>query len=169
MCLFVDYRGKTNQLHLCRQQGLMFASEYLCFFVFFLRHLYTYKKNSLNGDGLCVKIYIGKKISFIILVSLIFCFVLMVTVSSFFVVLKYNKIKICDEYNFTLLFWLLSAVIRGNNGTYPDSTLLHVDEPDSGIVAGIAIAIASSIVLVVGVVRLLFYETYMRIVTKTCF
>lgn len=54
-----------------------------------------------------------------------------------------------------LYFWS-SAVIRGNNGTYPDSTLLHVDEPDSGIVAGIAIAIASSIVLVLGVVRYLF-------------
>lgn len=50
-------------------------------------------------------------------------------------------------------FWL-SAVIRGNNGTYPDSTLLHVDEPDSSIVAGIAIAIATSLVLVVGVVSL---------------
>lgn len=32
--------------------------------------------------------------------------------------------------------------------------MLHVDEPDSGIVAGIAIAIASSIVLVLGVVSL---------------
>uniref|UniRef100_A0A336MHQ5 CSON000109 protein n=1 Tax=Culicoides sonorensis TaxID=179676 RepID=A0A336MHQ5_CULSO len=56
----------------------------------------------------------------------------------------------------------LQAVIRGNNGTYPDSTLLHVDEPDSGIVAGIAIAIASSIVLVLGVVLFLLYKHFIQ-------
>ncbi|XP_063697289.1 low-density lipoprotein receptor isoform X3 [Culicoides brevitarsis] len=56
----------------------------------------------------------------------------------------------------------LQAVIRGNNGTYPDSTVRHVDEPDSGIVAGIAIAIASSIVLVLGVVLFLLYKHFIQ-------
>lgn len=40
------------------------------------------------------------------------------------------------------------------NGTVPDSTLLHSKEPDSGVVAGIFIAIAAAVVMIMGFVRI---------------
>lgn len=65
--------------------------------------------------------------------------------------------KLCLHCVSIALYFVLASTRPSGNNSVPDGTLmLHPEEVDSGVVAGIFIAVAISVTILLGFVRIIF-------------